>query len=736
MPITTRPAKKKYANWVLGAVPLRIFMTLLSALVIILIGATFYGFIKGDLWGKKIAFFRHILILDVVIFSIAALLLIRQFFVLMKQRRQNLAGSGLHSRIVKWLSWIAVLPPIVIALFSWLFFQQAIQSWFNQRVKTALEQSTAVAEAYLEEHKKVLAVSAEAMALDIAANWHMLRINPEDLDEFINAQTQIRSLNEAILFDTQSRVWARAHLTVSLDLFEVLAVDLEKAQEKPVIYSQKGTDRVRALVQVIPNENIYLLVGKYVDSKILKRIRETKDARSEYMSFQTKLDQTKLTFGLIFILITLLILVLSAWLGLWFAEQIAGPIGKVIAGAEAVSHGKLNTRVDAQTTEPDIQLLANTFNRMIINLSSKQKELVAANEQIEERRRFIQSVLENVSTGVISFDVHGKARLINSRALEILQESEKSLLNRPLAQILPESQDLIPILGQRRFAQGQIHFHLLGGKRNLLIRISLVALDKQHDFTVVTFDDVTDLMHAQKQAAWSDVARRIAHEIKNPLTPIQLSTERLRKRYSPQIHEDVESFTRCLDTISRQVEHIGHLVNEFSAYAKMPQPVIRPCNLRELIQQHYRFYQDSYPEIEFQLTFESKNLGRFQSELEHFSCDPEQIGQVLSNLLQNAIDSIKTNPSEKAPKIHVILSRKTKGLEMSLHDNGPGFPTDNREDLMDPYVTYKEKGTGLGLAIVKKIITDHEGSIKLIDSQLLGGACVSIFFPNHLLEKV
>lgn len=709
----------------------RLFRILIvfGILVTGLIGATFYGFTKGYVWDTRIPFFQYILVLDGVVSLLASVVLLRQLYVLRKQRKSKLAGSGLHSRIVMWLSWIAIIPPITIATFSWLFFSQGIQSWFSNRVRTALEQSTSVAQAYLEEHKKLLAVSGEAMALDIAANWPTLRFNSDDLEEFVNTQTQLRSLNEAIVFDTNSRVWARSHLTVSLDLFEVLTSDLNKAQESPVVYSQQNSDRVRVLVQVIPNENIYLLIGRYIDPKILKRIQETHDARSDYFAFQSKLERTKITFALIFALITLLILVLSAWAGLWFAEQIASPIAKVIAGAESISQGNLKTQVTVETSEPDIRLLANTFNRMMKNVLGKQKELLQANEQIEERRHFIQSVLSNVSTGVVSLDDKMRVTLVNARALEILQKQESACLGVKIGTLLPELRNLLDDLAKRRFFQGQIDYQSLMGKKKLLVRMAHVNSDDHFHFIVLTFDDLTDLIHAQRQSAWSDVARRIAHEIKNPLTPIQLSAERLRKRYSPQIHEDLESFQRCLDTISKQVDHIGHLVSEFSAYAKMPQPVFKTTNFIDLVLQTSRFYQDSYPKVAINFEIAGKNPEDLKQELELYSCDGEQIQQVLTNLLQNALDAV----SEKNPdrgEIRIRLEAAEQFFILGIHDNGVGFPEMNREELMDPYVTHKDNGTGLGLAIVKKIILDHDGNIELLNSPLLSGAFVKIRLPR------
>lgn len=694
----------------------------------ILIAATFYGFTKGYVWDKKIPFFQYILILDGIVSLLAASVLIRQLYILHKQKRKGLAGSRLHSRIVMWLSWIAVLPPVIIATLSWVFFSQGIQTWFSDRVRTALEQSTSVAEAYLEEHKKVLAVSAEAMALDIEANWASLRLNSDDLEDFLNAQTQVRSLNEAILFDTNSRVWARSHLTVSLDLFEVFTEDLNKAQESPVVYSQNNADRVRALVQVIPNENIYLLVGRYIDPKILQRIQATQDARSDYFAFQTKLERTQITFALMFTLVTLLILVLSAWAGLWFAEQIASPIAKVIAGAESISQGNLQTHVAVETTEPDIRLLANTFNRMIKNVLGKQQQLLEANEQIDERRQFIQSVLGNVSTGVVSLDAKMRVTLVNARALEILQKKESACLGAKIVALLPELLPLAETLSSRRFIQGQIDYQSLMGKKKLLVRMSHVTSDDHFHFIVLTFDDLTDLIHAQRQSAWSDVARRIAHEIKNPLTPIQLSAERLRKRYSPQISEDIESFNRCLDTIAKQVDHIGHLVSEFSAYAKMPQPVFKTTNFIDLVVQTTGFYQDSYPKIQINFEVAGKQPLELKNELTAYSCDGEQIQQVLANLIQNAVDALQ---EQGHPQIMLRLDSGQQFFEIGIHDNGPGFPSTNREELLDPYVTYKENGTGLGLAIVKKIILDHDGNIELLNSPLLGGAYVKMRLPRN-----
>ncbi|USO01678.1 MAG: HAMP domain-containing protein [Alphaproteobacteria bacterium] len=718
---------------------MRFFHVAISIVAVLLFVMTFVVFLQSDVLDKRSRLFNLVLYADIAVFSIVFTILVRQLVLLFMKRRKNLAGSRLHSRIVFIMGIISVTPPIVVAAMLWFVFNESIQTWFSNRVSTALSQSTAVAEGYFEEHKNVIRYSAEALALDLAADWENLRKNPEVLQNVLNAQASLRSLNEAIIFNPESVVLARSYLTLSLDLFWVTKEDIHKAKDEVVLFTKDRTDRVRAMVRIHPDDNFYLLVGRYVDSTILSRIQEVHDAKSEYSNFQNRVGQIQITFTIIFGTLTVAVLLLSVWVGLGFAGQIVGPISAVIQGAERAGSGDLNARLSVVTTEPDIQLLANTFNAMLSSLQSQRKELLDSQALSDKRRRLIQAVLKSISTGVVTLDAQNHTTMINPRAREILNMREKESEGVKLDDCIPDVSVLLKQARVQGYIQRQISPIINGELHQLLVSVSKIAGRKGHDDLVMTLDDITLLVHAQKQEAWSDVARRIAHEIKNPLTPIQLSAERIKRRYPPQDPDEKEIFDRCINTIVRQVDHIGRLVSEFSSYAKMPQPQYQLVQTIALLKDIVLFNTEDV-HANSTLSFETVNeAGTVISEktAAHITglwqCDPDQISQVLRNLIKNAQESV----TENSPHNGNILLRACvshDGLTIEVHDNGRGFPVGPIERLLDPYVTHKEKGTGLGLAIVHKIVVDHEGKLTLLPSALLGGACVRITIPKHMFR--
>lgn len=737
------PARIRDFRWILTRLrhPLlvRFFHIAITVVAVVLFAATFWAFLQTDLFAKRSAGLNLLLYADIAVFCVVLTILLRQLVLLFMRRRKNMAGSRLHSRIVFMMGMISVTPPVIVAAMLWLVFNDSIQTWFSDRVSTALNQSTAVAEGYFEEHKNVIRYSVEALALDLAADWDALRQNPEALTTILNAQADLRSLNEAIIFNPDSVVLARSHLTLSLDLFWITKDDIQKARDEVVLFTKDGTDRVRAMVKIHPEDNFYLLVGRYVDANILKRIKEVTDAQSEYSTFQNRLSQIQITLTIIFAVLTLAVLLLSVWVGLGFAEQIVGPISAVIQGAEKAAKGNLNIRLNVKTTEPDIQLLANTFNHMLFSLSEQRKEIVDAQTLSDKRRRLMQTVLKSISTGVLTLDGRNIITMINPRAIEILNIPKNKSEGVAITDHIHDIENLLVLARMRGFVQRQLSPIINGELHQLLLSLSKISGRSGGDDLVMTFDDVTTLVHAQKQAAWSDVARRIAHEIKNPLTPIQLSAERLMRRYGPADANDKESFDTCIETILRQVNHIGHLVGEFSSYAKMPEPQYHEENPISLLKEITHFHEQAIPDaITLGLVWEDEKLRpmtekRARSLLGDWRCDADQMNQVLSNLIKNAAEAINQTPALDG---HILLKAivTQEGLAIEVHDNGSGFPEGPVEKLLDPYVTYKSNGTGLGLAIVHKIIVDHEGKMTLLPSKILGGACVRLTIPRHMFS--
>jgi two-component system nitrogen regulation sensor histidine kinase NtrY len=437
----------------------------------------------------------------------------------------------------------------------------------------------------------------------------------------------------------------------------------------------------------------------------------------------------QITFALIFLVVALLLLLVAVWIGLAFANQMTGPIGSLIAASERVGKGDLKARVLGPPRRDEIGNLSRAFNKMTSQLERQQDALLDANEQLGYRNRFIEAVLGGVSAGVIGLDEAGHIDLANRKASDFQDQKPKTLRGRTFTEIMPELAELLDQARQRpqRLAEQQIAIPDADGtERVLLVRISAELDDGAIMGFVVTFDEITQLLAAQRKAAWSDIARRIAHEIKNPLTPIQLAAERLKRKYVSQITNDPETFQVCTDTIVRHVGDIGRMVDEFSAFARMPAPVMRREDLGKLIEQAILLERTARPQIAFGYSPAETPMT--------LACDGRQVSQALTNLIKNAIESIEGRQQAEGEAstpghIDVVLRSGGTGCTIEIADNGKGLPQANRNRLTEPYVTTRERGTGLGLAIVKKIMEDHGGDLILRDREGGGGAVVSLVFP-------
>jgi len=644
------------------------------------------------------------------------------------QRRRGSAGARLHTRLVVWFSLIAVAPAIIVAVFSAVFFNFGVQAWFSNRVSTALKESLAVAEAYQEEHLQAIRGDILAMARDLNANAMVLSFDSRRLAQALTAQGMLRELTEAVVYDSAGRPLARWSLSYVLTQESVPPVVLQRANEGDLVFlSGPSDDRIRALVRLDNFPDAYLYVTRYVEQKVIDHIDRTRLAVAQYENLEGQRSGFQITFAMMFVIVALMLLMAAIWLGLNFATSLVRPISALVAAAERVRAGDLSARVPEGHDNDELGAFSRAFNRMTEQIEAQRRELVSANVQLDARRQFIETVLTGVSAGVIGLDADGCINLSNKSASQLLSEDLARHLGEPLSEVVPEMAPLIERAMARpdRSVESQITLQRDARHRTLLVRLVCERDSKgQIGGFVVTFDDVSDLLAAQRKAAWADVARRIAHEIKNPLTPIQLSAERLRRKYLKQIQTDPETFSACTDTIIRQVGDIGRMVDEFSSFARMPAPVMRREDLRELARRALVLPRNANPTI----TFRSA-LG---DDAVTVVCDSRQIGQALTNLLQNAVHAInerekKSDETLPPGEIMMTIGRVDLLTYVEVSDNGKGLPADLRDRLTDPYVTTRAKGTGLGLAIVKKIMEDHGGELTLSDRPG-GGACVRLVF--------
>lgn len=683
--------------------------------------------------------------IDLIVLVLLMILIGRRIAALFSGRRRGVAGSRLHVRLVFVFCLIAATPAILMTVFSAVFLHIGVESWFSQHIRTAVNESQAVAEAYLEEHKQVIRADTLAMAKDMDRAASIISNDPDALQKLLNTQSLLRNLSEAEIIDGSGKVVAVSGLTLTLSFEKPPKGAMAQAQEGDVVVMTGGNDdRVRALVKLGDYVDTYLFVGRMVDPVVLSHVMDTRRAADEYKKLESQRSDLQVTITLIFIVVALLLMLVATWFGLQFARQLVMPIGDLIRVADQVRTGDLTARVPEYNRGDEFDGLARAFNRMTSQLQTQRDELIMANRQIDQRRHFTETVLAGVSAGIVGVNQRGRITIANQSASSLFGIESAQLIGRAIADIVP---DIAPLMDQayqrsNRITQAEITWHAKdASKRLFLVRIAIDGTGVDYHGAVLTFDDITELQSAQRMAAWADVARRIAHEIKNPLTPIQLAAERLKRKYLKQITEDRDIFSKCTDTIIHHVGDIGRMVNEFSAFARMPEPVMKKENIGQHLRDLLFLQQQAHPEIRFDM-----DIG---NAIFYAQADAQQIRQAFTNIIQNSVDSITARMESRmtqagtvdSGKISISLIPRAGMGEFAIivSDNGLGLPKDtDHARLTEPYVTLREKGTGLGLAIVKKIMEDHKGRLVIgapdwLKSEALwhdlGGATVCLVLP-------
>lgn len=654
---------------------------------------------------------------------------------ILSTRRQGKAGSALHLRLVSVFSLIAVTPTLIVAIFAGLFFYLGVQGWFSERVQKVVDESMVVANSYLSEHQQAIRADALAMANDINREAPRLITSQNLFNRYIDAQTNVRSLASALVIDgSTGKILGRSALSFSLEFDPITEDIIERARKGDVVVMVgKKSDNVRALVKIDALFDAYLLVGRAVEGKVLEHVKTAEGAVAEYAAIKKRSGELQGQLFLTFIVVALLLLLVAIWFGMNFANRLGTPLSVLVDTAERVRGGDLTVRIQEKFLkyEDELGSLGRAFNRMTDKIDSQTRELVDANKQLDMRRRFTEAVLSGVSAGVIGVDHDGKITLMNTAACYFLQvENDDQWVGKPLLALVPEMSELMVQLRQSptsRAIESEIEVSRNDEpKRTFFVRLASEQVGQDTQSYVMTFDDVSDLIAAQRKAAWGDVARRIAHEIKNPLTPIQLSAERLRRRYLKEITSDPAVFTACLDTIIRQVDDIGRMVDEFSAFARMPKAVMVMQNINDICRQAVLLQSTSQNEVDITANMPPETVLAV--------CDGRLVHQSVTNLIKNAMEAIEGReaPAEGAtlPRGHVEVSleREDEFVRISVADNGRGLPKEERHRLTEPYVTTRAKGTGLGLAIVRKIMEEHHGAL-LLEDRIEGGARVILRFP-------
>ena len=695
--------------------------------------ATYVVITNTPLHGGNIRTVLFLLNLDLILLLLLGVVIARRMGQLVLERRRGIAGSRLHGRLVMLFAVVAVAPAIIVSVFSVFFLSAGLESWFSDRIRTALDNSLSVAEAYLEEHKEIIRADALAMAADLNREGPSLLIDPNRLQQFVNAQAALRSLTEAIIIDGAGNVLTKTGLSFAFEIERLPQQALLEANEGGVVaLTSDSDDRVRALIRLDGFGDAYLFVGRFVDPTVLDFMYRTQTVVHDYQRMQSERWEIQITSALLFVIVALLILFASVWVGLNFSDRIIAPISQLIGAANRVRSGDLMARVPEGPSDDEISILSRSFNRMTSQLSSQRAELIDTNRQLDDRRRFTEAVLAGVTSAVLGLDPYKRIILPNRSAIEFLAPEDGELAGLALDEVLPEALLLINKLEVDPYTpvEEQLTFMRDDQEVTLLVRVAAQVNDDELIGYVLTFDDITALMSAQRQSAWAEVAKRIAHEIKNPLTPIRLSAERLNRRYLPQITDGRESFGNAIETIIGQVDTIGRLIGEFSAFARMPEAIMRAESLPSVVRNAILLQQSAWPKVNYQLNVDEDD--RFV-----VPCDGEKISQALTNLLQNAVQALHEVPIPVPdPRIGVTLKRQRGDIVIEVDDNGPGLPSGERHRLLEPYVTTRSNGTGLGLAIVHKIMEEHGGRVEL-DQNDGDGAVFRLVFPaNRASSKI
>ncbi|MDP1700172.1 MAG: PAS domain-containing sensor histidine kinase [Aestuariivirga sp.] len=677
-----------------------------------------------------------LLLLNTGLVIIMAAMIGGQVLFLLKERRKGTAGASLHIRLISLFSLIAVVPAIIVAVFAFVTLSRGLDTWFSERTQTIVNSAVTVAEEYIKNTAEATRNDVANISADLNQQKPLFDSDRAAFVRRVARHAALRGLAGAFVFD-QSQKRIDVNVTAN-DKVKFLAPSPEMIAHADkgdlvLIPPGEGGNLVRALIKLQSFPTHYFYVYRFISPAVIEQLTTTREAKDEYDSLLNQRTGVQLTFGMMYALVAFVFLLAAMWIGLWFSDRLVAPIVRILDASRRVAQGDFAAKVSTIEGIGDLETLARTFNFMTDQVAQHQDELLKTNDQLDQRRRFTEAMLAGVSAGVIGIDPDEKISLTNRSALQLLGAPEQDLLSQPFSTALPEFAALFELAKSRPsgFAEGQVGMQIRGRDLSFTARITTESSDDaQHGF-VLTFDDITDLVSAQRNTAWADIARRIAHEIKNPLTPIQLSAERLKRKYSKQIHSDRQVFEQCTDTIIRQVGDIGRMVDEFSSFARMPKAAPEPMNLAEVIRDATVLQRVSTSEIDIDVDVSKADFV--------FMFDRRLITQAVTNLVKNASEAIDGRTlTENIEKGHVQVEA---GLEhdvpfIRVTDNGVGLPKENRNRLAEPYMTTREKGTGLGLAIVKRIMEEHGGRLRLQDAPSGKGAQVTLEFsrlPEPLL---
>ncbi len=640
-------------------------------------------------------------------------IILREVWQVVQARRRGRAAARLHVQIVGLFSVIAVLPAVLVAIVANVTIDRGFDRLFSGPTREVIQNSLTVARAYLYEHAELIRGDILGMANDISHARPLYDQDRGTFRELLTASAASRNLPGAMLIDKDRNILESAQTGIQQQFTVPPPEFLSNVKEtEPEISVFPEGNYVAAVIRLRAFNDTFLYVARLLDPHVVAQVNETQASVAEYAELESRRLGMQVSLALMFAVIGLTILMASVLIGLNFANWLVTPIRRLMSAANIVSTGDLHVQVPVHQSEGDLAQLGETFNKMTQELRTQRDELVNASDLIDSRRRFIEAVLSSASAGIIGVDASGSVGILNRSAEKLIGHAESETLGHPLSDVLPELDDMMKAAreGTQRLVQGQITILRDGHERNLSVRVSAEQTSQSRDSYIITLDDITELVSAQRTSAWADVARRIAHEIKNPLTPIQLSAERIRRKFGKVITEDKVIFEQCTDTIVRQVDDIRRMVDEFSRFARMPKPVIEGEDVADTVRQAVFLMRVGHPDIDIEAEIKQDPL--------RAQFDRRLISQALTNIIKNATEAIEAVAAEELGKgrIDVIAARENDDIIIDVIDNGIGLPKVSRARLLEPYVTTREKGTGLGLAIVGRVLEDHGGRIELHDA--------------------
>ena len=691
-----------------------LFVFLISFLLSLTIFLSLSGYLSNLEEVENISFLISINFALIILLILLSLKKIFEVFIKKKIK------SNFRVQFTSLFIIISLIPTTLITVFSLIFFDQGIKNWFNERINQVLKGSKEISESYFNEHKKNIKKDILYINNELSSEEIVFFTNRERLTDFLKYFIEVRDLNEAIIFESSGQLLAKVgNFLVESETAPPLWTFLIADEGDIAIFPNNDQTKVRALLKIQRALPTYLYIGKNVDSNVLSRVESVNETANEYANITDKLDNFQYQFNKLFLAINFLMILFSIWFGLRFSNKILSPIESIIRDSEKMISDNFSSRINVIDGNNEFNFLSRVLNKMLDILKIQKNKLLKAKETINLRRKFTEKIINEISNGIIYLDNNNKVLLINKKTEEFLGSNVKKNFFKINSHLSSETKKFQ--VSDLKNKEVQIKLIITGKLKILNIKFSKVYEKRILKGFILTIDDITELVSAQKNAAWSNIARYMAHEIKNPLTPIKISAQRIQSSLKSKTKANLDFFDSCSNTIIRQVNNIENLVSEFSNFARMPESKLELTKLDNIINTQVNTQKIANKNITFNIKMNPKNI--------NIRCDYNQISRLIMNVLKNSIESIK----KKKKIIHINVMHKKKMVYIDIEDNGVGFPN-SREKLFEPYITNKINGTGLGLAICKKITEDHNGGIELLDGDHLGGALVRIKLYKNIKE--